>query len=352
MEMPHLHRPIPRRTFDITPASADSSYPPSPATEPNNPDFLNSPKPDMNPSSRTRSILNLTSSTLFGIYSPVSDGEREELSTPWGTGAQTPSHRRSIDDYRPQDQASNWDTNTVKSRPKPQRRGFQGYVVPLVIQTTLLFAFGVGYGSIVTHLHQSRRIKPVPLPNIDPSSLYHYLCWGILGVILGNALPLVDSFWEQSVSSVNSASQTVQKSARAPGSSSNAEREGSTSSNLDNGTGPMWYSTVRSMGAFVGIAFAVRRIPWQSTFQVALSLAFANPVLWYVIDRSLPGFAFSALVGILGTTVLLVVDPSFVPVPAIHQSMASEQFGVFTWLASILFCTSICFGAIGRRLQL
>jgi len=83
-----------------------------------------------------------------------------------------------------------------------------------------------------------------------------------------------------------------------------------------------------------------------------MTLALANPVLWYVIDRSLPGFAFSALVGTIGTTFLLVVDPNFVPVPAIHQSMASEQFGVYTWLASILFCTSICFGAIGRRLQL
>lgn len=252
-----MHRPIPRRTFDITPASADSSYPPSPATEPTNPEFLNSPKPDMTPNSRTRSILNLTSSTLFGIYSPVSDGEREELSTPWGTGAQTPSHRQSIDDSRPHEQASNWDTSTLSSRPKPARRGFQGYVVPLVIQTTLLFGFGMGYGSIVTHLHQARRIKPVPLLNIEQPSLYHHLCWGILGVILGNALPLVDSFWEQSVSPAISASQTSQKSARAPGSSSKAEREGSASSSLDSGTGPLWYSTVRSMGAFVGIAFAV-----------------------------------------------------------------------------------------------
>jgi len=109
---------------------------------------------------------------------------------------------------------------------------------------------------------------------------------------------------------------------------------------------------VRSIGAFVGIAFAVRRLPWQSTLQVSLTLALANPVLWYLLDRSMPGLAFSSAVGVVGTAALLLVNPDFVPVPAIHQAVASEQIGVYTWLASILFCTSLCFGAIGRKLQL
>ena len=83
-----------------------------------------------------------------------------------------------------------------------------------------------------------------------------------------------------------------------------------------------------------------------------MTLALANPVLWYLIDRSIPGFAFSSIVGLAGTIILLLVNPNFVPVPAIHQTAASEQVGVFTWLASILFCTSLCFGAIGRKLHL
>jgi len=256
--MPHLHRPIPRRTFEITPASTDSSHPPSPAPEPTNPELLNLQKLEMTPSSRTRSILNLTSSTLFGIYSPVSDGEREELSTPWGTGAQTPSHRRSIDDYQPQQANLSWDANTVKTtRPKPLRRGFRGYVIPLAIQTTLLFGFGVGYGSIVAHLHQTRRITPLPLPDVEHTSLYYHLCWGVLGIVFGNALPLVDSFWEKSISTATSTDQMSQKGGPAAATSSKMEREGASSSNMDGGTGPIWYSTVRSMGAFVGIAFAL-----------------------------------------------------------------------------------------------
>lgn len=95
-----------------------------------------------------------------------------------------------------------------------------------------------------------------------------------------------------------------------------------------------------------------RKVPWQSTLQVSLTLAVANPVLWYLIDRSKPGFALSLLVSVAGTLLSLLLNPQFVPVPEIYQEQASERVGVFLWLASILFCTSLCFGAIGRRLQL
>ncbi|KIW94741.1 uncharacterized protein Z519_04718 [Cladophialophora bantiana CBS 173.52] len=343
MEIPQVYRPVPRRAFEITPSSTDSSHPPSPA-ENTNPDLLMAQKPDL-PPSRTRSILNLTSSTLLGIYSPLtSDGTRDEISTPWGTGAQTPSKRRSVDDYNYESSNAplTWNGEATKPRPKVKRTGFRGYLVPLLLQNSLLFGCGIGYGTIITHLHKTQRITPVPVPDINRSSLYYQVSWGIFGILLGNALPLIDSFWERFVSSDAKSVTTT-----------SIQPEGTTSgSSSDSGLGPLWYSAVRSMGAFVGIAFAVRRIPWQSTLQVALTLALANPVLWYLIDRSLPGFAFSAAVGITGTLVMLVVDPDFVPVPEIHQPMASEKFGVYTWLASILFCTCLCFGAIGRRLRL
>jgi hypothetical protein len=260
MEMPQIYRPIPRRAFEITPASSDSSYPPSPA-EATNPELLSPQKADTSPS-RTRSILNLTSSTLLGIYSPVSgDGNREEMSTPWGTGAQTPAKRHSVDDYnyQPADGAIKWNGEATKPRHQVKRRGFRGYVVPLVLQTVLLFGFGIGYGAIVTHLHKTQRITPVPVLDVDRSSVAYQVSWGLFGVLLGNALPLVDSLWEKFLSS-NSR----------PGSrkSSPAQKPGSTSS-TESGLGPLWYSAVRSMGAFVGIAFAVVRIspPRQTIYE-------------------------------------------------------------------------------------
>jgi len=337
-----LHRPVPRRPFDITPASEESSRPSSPQPEPNSPDLLSS-RNDLSPQ-KTRSILNLTSSTLFGIYSGTSDGGNYEPgSTPWGTGAQTPSHRKSLDGYTPEEPQITWSGgNRPQSmgRHRTRRVGFRGYYLPLALQTALLFAFGVGYGSIVTHLHKTRQITPVPVPGAELSSSYYHLAWGLFGILVGNGLPLLDEWLNDSVVT----DSTQPRHHRSNSGTSDHDREDS--------IGPIWYSAVRSVGAFVGIAFAVRKLPWQSTLQVSSTLALANPVLWYLIDRSMPGFAFSTTLAIVGTVFLSIMSPNFVPVPAIHQAVASEQVGVYMWLASILFCSTLCFGAIGRKLQL
>lgn len=260
MEMPQLHRPIPRRTFEITPASTDSSHPPSPAPESMNPELLMDKRGDsslsMSPS-RTRSILNLTTSTLFGIYSATgSDGGREEMSTPWGTGAQTPSHRRSIDDSSLQEPRSAWNEHAVvpSSRGRKRRTGFRGYYVPLALQTALLFGFGVAYGSIVTHLQETRNITPVPVPGVKQDSPSYHIVWGLFGVLLGNALPIVDAFWEENFGQDPVDSRS---SIRRTQSSSDHARP----SLVDSDLGPIWYSAVRSIGAFVGIAFAVVSFP-------------------------------------------------------------------------------------------
>lgn len=100
-----------------------------------------------------------------------------------------------------------------------------------------------------------------------------------------------------------------------------------------------------------------------------MTLALVNPVLWYVIDRSKSGFIFSAAVGIAGTFVLLQINPNIVPSPAIQPQrltlanvtghpvglerfISEESIGVWTWIASVLFCSCVCFGSIGRRLAL
>src|SRR5271155_3379447 len=94
----HILRPIPRRTFELTPASTESSILPSPNPERTSTELLDDRDEPGHTPSKTRSILNLTSSTLLGIYSPTGyGGPREDSSTPWGTGAQTPSLRSSID---------------------------------------------------------------------------------------------------------------------------------------------------------------------------------------------------------------------------------------------------------------
>lgn len=254
MEMPQIHRPIPRRTFEITPASTDSSHPPSPAPEAMNPELLTDRRGDASMSpSRTKSILNLTASTLFGIYSNTgSEGGREEMTTPWGTGAQTPTHRRSTDDGGPMEPRFVWNDHATKSRVRPRKRrtGFRGFYLPLALQTALLCGFGVAYGSIVTHLQQSRKITPVPVPGVDGNSISYYLVWALIGVLLGNALPMVDTLWDEQFGDA-----TEQPPTRDRRSQNSTNQSGS--SLADSDLGPIWYSAVRSIGAFVGIAFAV-----------------------------------------------------------------------------------------------
>lgn len=114
-----------------------------------------------------------------------------------------------------------------------------------------------------------------------------------------------------------------------------------------------------------------RRLPWASTLQVSLTLALVNPFLWYLIDRSKPGFLLSAAVGLTGSAVLLGVNPDMMPTPSgfLHQNGTAANAGageplalggVATqetletgiWMLSVLFCSCVCFGNIGRRLAL
>ena len=66
----------------------------------------------------------------------------------------------------------------------------------------------------------------------------------------------------------------------------------------------------------------------------------------------------------MGTAVLVNINPEMVPLPATpYPSVTAsndyvgprgiityQNIGVWTWIASVLFCSCVCFGNIGRRL--
>lgn len=110
---------------------------------------------------------------------------------------------------------------------------------------------------------------------------------------------------------------------------------------------------------------------WASTLQVSLTLALVNPFLWWLIDRSKPGFLLSAAVGLTGSLFLLGIDPDMMPAPtgAPLANVSRAAMGTdhdqllvlgglarqktlesLVWMLSVLFCSCICFGNIGRRL--
>ncbi|KAH6724738.1 insulin-induced protein-domain-containing protein [Leptodontidium sp. MPI-SDFR-AT-0119] len=338
---PQIYRPKPRRPFAPFDQSSEPNQPPSPQLAPSE------------PPSRTHSFLNLTSSTLLGIYSPTGYQADDLSSTPWGTGALTP-RTPSISD-------------PVSSRPRTKS---QAHLLPpqsasssifaLGLRSILLFGMGMGYGVLVRHLHDDRQLAPFQVEGIiKPRNDWRYLVfWGVAGVLLGSLMPWVDTLFLDS------------REEAAPISGDGEGREEGGESGI---FGADWTPVVRSVGAFVGIAYAIRKLPWASTLQASLTLALVNPVLWYLIDRSKPGFLLSSFVGATGTALLLASNPDMMPSPAsasvpktTKNSTSSKYLGTLggelglggvrretieggIWILSVLFCSCVCFGNIGRR---
>lgn len=259
-----LLRPTPRRHFDLTPSSTGPSTPPTPSQEPRGSAEPDSDANGLKLSDRTRSILNLTSSTLFGIYAP-SDSPRDGFSLPWSTGVETPALRPSIDDNRPPVIGA-YDKPQMHRRPSQPHITVRNYYLPLLSRTILLFLFGVAYGTIVTHLHDNQKIAPVKVEGIERYSLRYLAFWGVAGVLLGRLLPWIDVFWARTLGGEN---RGVEIPAASKDVRSHHDNNGGSerlSTRFESVLGADWNPAVRSIGAFVGIAFAiVRATPMPDT---------------------------------------------------------------------------------------
>ncbi|KAK0115736.1 hypothetical protein ONS95_000007 [Cadophora gregata] len=341
---PQIYRPKPRRPFAPFDQTSTPQEPPSPSLAP------------LEPPSRTHSFLNLTSSTLLGIYSPTGYQADDISSTPWGTGAQTPR--------TPSFSAPGSTRPRSKSQAHLQpSQSATSNVFALGLRGILLFGMGMGYGLLVRHLHDDRQLAPFQVEGIiKPRNDWRYLVfWGVAGVLLGSLMPWVDTLFLES----------GEEALSSPG-----EAEGQEEGGESGIFGADWTPVVRSVGAFVGIAYAIRKLPWASTLQASLTLALVNPVLWYLIDRSKPGFLLSAFVGATGTALLLASNPDMMPSPAFASMPKSSKNSTSSkylsslggelglggirretieggiWILSVLFCSCVCFGNIGRRLAL
>ncbi|KAI4918359.1 hypothetical protein J4E90_002743 [Alternaria incomplexa] len=402
----HIYRPIPRRNFESHNDTADSpthafsqATPPSATENRRSSDFLaqlnarllrtfNSRDDDSEdqerergPPPRNKSYLNMTSSTLSGIYDETGANTAGELSTaetPWGTGAETPAHTAM--GFQP------WETGmgspdgglSLKTQArkgsamgkvegrrrshsvKQPRHGVWKYVV-ILGKLVALYVFGVIYGVIVSHLHETRQLAAVHVEGVDQKSQTYLATWGLFGVALGSLLPYVDLVWD------------AQRREDENGDKETETHDSPISEQIND--------VVRSVAAFVGIAFAIRRLPWQSTLQLTLTLALVNPALWYILDRSKPGLSVSLTVTSILTSFIFLSNPDVLPSPSLPAttnatqvpSMGShthakgrpapvvtpelfagmisyENLAVVTWVGSVLFCSCVCFGSIGRRL--
>lgn len=326
---------------------------------------------------RSKSFLNMTSSTLCGIYDDAvgegTAGEPSMAATPWGAGAETPPHSTMGDTGK-----------SARSRSHTASHGRHGPWKYAVISGKLaaLYLFGAVYGLIVSQLHDTRPLAAVQVTGVDRRSRFYLPSWGLFGLVLGSLLPYVDLVWD------------AQTSHGIPPREQTEKHDSPLSEQIND--------VVRSVCAFVGIAFAIvrrplkaspasalapatdnaqRRLPWQSTLQLTLTLALVNPALWYILDRSKPGLSFSLIVTSILTSFIFLSNPNALPSPPLPSStnvtqlplglrsgrsgnpttnspsgelfagvVSYENLAVVTWVGSVLFCSCVCFGNIGRRL--
>lgn len=408
---PPLLRPIPRRPFETS--TADASRPGS----------INGELTDASDISRPASFRNLTSSTLSGIFSAEAtspsavadydddDDAVDDVRTSFdagmttGAGVQTPVRRPSLDDatYELMRRRSHpqrgraYSTVEADSSARRRRRHSDGAAarvspVSLALRAGLLFALGLGFGVVLARFEDRHDASVAPGAAVAKAdhAWRNLVFWGVAGVALGGAMPFFDGVW------------AGLGGPEAKGRSDSAIDDDDEDDKPDEPAGADLTVILRAVGAFVGIVFAIvsrtlatygyasltdtfpqRKLAWDSTFQLAFTLASVNPLLWWLIDRSAVGLVLSAAVGVVGSATLLSIDKDIMPVPAANLVMlrgagavgvaANDSFGAAApdpgqqpfplaaimsqetveagaWMLSVLFCSSLCFGNIGRRL--
>jgi len=134
-------------------------------------------------------------------------------------------------------------------------------VVRVSAKTVLLGAVGVGYGVLISHLHDRQQIAPVKIEGIKRESWIYLAFWGVVAVALGQIMPWLDGLWNSF--SDDEENDVIEKQIKAndskvgDGASFRPGSEVQSRRTARQPGVPEWYDAVRSIGAFVGIAFAI-----------------------------------------------------------------------------------------------
>lgn len=106
--------------------------------------------------------------------------------------------------------------------------------------------------------------------------------------------------------------------------------------------------SLRAVVAVLGVSYAIRKIEFNTMWQMAIVWSLLNPSLWLLLDGTLSGFAASSLVTFAGCVRIYFQNKR--ACQALALSMASEYQAIWLWISSFFFCGVIIFGKLGRSL--
>jgi hypothetical protein len=192
-------------------------------------------------------------STLFGIYDEVDTSTSGVPGTPLQTGAEMPFFGSRCDGGNGSTRQGNGLGNQdgglrikmvkrgvpMTDQPQtPVRKHSARRTASIVAKLFALFLFGTIYGIVVSHLHNRRELAAVQVGGVDHQSWAYLAGWGLAGVLLGILLPYVDLM--------------------ADGGNRRGERyRAGLLKEAELSLYEKWNVVVRSVGAFMGIAFAI-----------------------------------------------------------------------------------------------
>ncbi|CAN3359496.1 protein Nsg2p [Diutina catenulata] len=284
-----------------------------------------SPTPEMQ---KTDSVVNLTKPSLYGIYnddSLLSLNDQIEISVP-------PSRNSKL--MHPEEEV-------------PEEASIKQ--LPLFTKVVILALSSYVYDEVTRHIHASHFgdksiAKTLDLANffilsllsktkvstyVDVSPEFaiidQVVSSVIQGLVFGLLLVVVDKITPKVFSS------------RLLSSNPNPDRKFNAINEV-----------VRSSICFLGISYAIRKLEWNSFFQIASVWSLLNPALWLLLDGTANGFLVSVAVAALGCASIYVDNK--VLVASFLETNPADNVSLWLWIGSFFFCASIIFGKIGRGL--
>lgn len=123
------------------------------------------------------------------------------------------------------------------------------------MRLAVLFCVGLAYGEFVRRLHDSREVAPVQVEGIRRRTWRYLVFWGIGAVGMGSALPWVDGRWGgYGIADGEREGECAIRDEKGFSGDRESERR---EEGPERVLGADWNPIVRTVGAFVGIAFAI-----------------------------------------------------------------------------------------------